>query len=76
MIPRGVVSVSGAVRGSAGNRATYSTAIGKSDVHKTENIKHFDYCAISERTVPMLVGWLVANRHSPRNLAHAHLPRS
>ena len=32
--PRGVVRVSGAVRGSIGNRATYSTAIGRSDVHR------------------------------------------
>lgn len=43
---------------------------------QTENIKHFEYCAVSRCTVGMHSGWIIAPRHSPCNLAHANVSHS
>jgi hypothetical protein len=64
------VGESGAVRGSVDYKRT---AVGMSDRQfchytQTANIK---YRFVSECTVRMLSGWVVASRHSSRDLAHA-----
>jgi hypothetical protein len=69
--PRGVVSVSGAVRVTADYRERYWNATGKRDRHytiQTENIKHFEWRAVSERTVRKHSRWIIATCCSTRNL--------
>jgi hypothetical protein len=68
----------GVVRRTAGYRSDKETAIDRSDREfccytQAENIKHFELRVVSECTVRMLAGWVVATRHSPRNVALAQL---
>jgi hypothetical protein len=39
---------------------------------KTENIKHFEYCVLSDCTSWTFSGWIIATRHSPWYLSPAH----
>ena len=39
---------------------------------KTENIKHFGYCVLSDCTLWTFSGWIIVTRHSPRYLSRAH----
>ena len=45
-------------------------------VHKTENIKQVELLLVSECSLRKHLGWIVATRHSPRNLEHAQLLHS
>jgi len=57
---------------------TAATAITTGNINThVENIKHFQYCEVNERTVRMpYSGWIKASRQTPRGFAHAHLPHS
>ena len=39
---------------------------------KTENIKHFEYCVLSDCILWTFSGWIIATRHSPRYISRAH----
>jgi hypothetical protein len=67
--------VSNAGHGGGGG-GSYWAAIGRRDrlfgfYIQTENIKHFEHRAVSQCTVRMPSGWVIAPRHSSCNLAHA-----
>ena len=72
--------MSGAVRGAltiGGTRGLLPLGVKDSAVTThTENIESFEEQLVSECTVQMLASWVVADRHLPRNIAHAHLSRS
>ena len=38
---------------------------------KTENVKHFEYCVLSDGTLWTFSGWIIATSHSPRYLSRA-----
>ena len=75
MIPAGV-GLSKMVRGVltiGGTRVLL--LVGATDCYnytQTETIKNFEYCVLSEFTVCMFSGWIIATRRSPRYLARAH----
>jgi len=79
--PCGAVGVSGAARGTSGFRKNYWTAIGRSDrifcyCMETENIEDFEEHAVSGCSAGMHSEWVIATRHTSRNLAHAHISHS
>jgi hypothetical protein len=39
---------------------------------KTENIKHFEYCVLSDCILWTFSGWIIATRHSPQHLSRAY----
>jgi hypothetical protein len=70
------VGVSNAVRGVLTVRGTRELLlVGTTDCceyTKTENIKHFECCVLSDCTLWTFSGWIIASRHSPRYLSRAH----
>jgi len=70
------VGVSNAVRGVLPiGGARELLLVGTTDSYeytKTENIKHFEYCVLSDCTLWTFSGWIIATRHSTRYLSRAH----
>jgi hypothetical protein len=75
---RRVLGVSGAVREALTVAGTATAGSKGLFCYKTqtENIENFEWRLVSECIVKMLARWVVANRLSPRNIAHAHLSLS
>ena len=74
--PRGGGGISNTVRGVlivGGTRGLL--LVGTTDCYeytKTEKIKHFEYCVLSDCTLWTFSGWIIATRHSPRYRSPAY----